>query len=334
MANVDVIPTAQNLPDGACFTSWQDVVDAFATAMRVTLPSDYGQIIISELEPDPADRDKIWFEVDASGRVLNIRSWDSTAPGSWERVEPEPYYFVDVGVANSLEISTGDAISTLSDLTGRLLIVKAAAASTSTSPTLEVDSTAPTTITKYGASPLEAGDIAAGMLCIFLYDGTQYQLLNPTDIPQSTTVAQFAYQQPAGTAPVAIAAGDTTIPLSNTVVAQSWATLGGGGAVVLDPGTYQITATLAIEDSGGSGGTCQLVILDGTTDLNWNDFVINNSDDSLEAVAMAVITVADGDTASITAKIYISPGGAAQYGVCAGGTRGQRPASLTIVRYP
>lgn len=186
MANVDVIPTAQNLPDGACFTSWQDAANAFAAALRVTLPSDYGQIIISQTTPDPGDRDKIWFEVDASNHVLAIRSWDSTAPGSWERVDPEPYYFTDTGSANNIQITTGDSITALADITGRILFVKIAAANTSATVNMLVDTAPTATLIKYGATAIEADDIRVGMIAALLYDGTNFQLLNPAITPNNT----------------------------------------------------------------------------------------------------------------------------------------------------
>jgi len=189
MANVNVIPTAQNLPDGACFTSYQDQLDAFAAAMRVELPSDYGQIVISTTTPDPADQDKIWFEVDADNHVLAIRSFDSST-GTWQRADPTPYYFTDTGSANNLQITTGDAISVLSDLTGRLLIVKVAATNTNTTVNLLVD-TAPTAqLRKYGTAAIEEDDLRTGMLAILIYDGTYFQLLNPAITPNNTFTAK------------------------------------------------------------------------------------------------------------------------------------------------
>lgn len=335
MANVDVIPTAQNLPDGFCPTSWQDTVQAFATAMRVTLPSDYGQIVISDTTPAPADQDKIWFQQDGSGDVVAIRYWDSSPPGSWERIPVTPYYFTDTGAANSLQITTGDAISTLSDLTGRLLIVKVAAASTSATPTLTVDSAGATVIKKDGSADLISGDMTAGMLAILIYDGTQFQLLNPVDPVQSVSAAQFVYQEPSGTPLITISAGTTTIPIATTVQSQPWASLGGGGAVTLQPGTYMITATVAVSEDGSTAGIAgQLVISNGSTDLNWHDFIVNNSGDSNNVTCITILTVAPATTASITSKIYVQPGGGGQYGGSSSSTRTERLASLTIVKFP
>lgn len=189
MANVTVIPTAQNLPDGFCPTDWQDTVDSFAAAMRVELPSDYGQIVISETTPDPADQDKIWFEVDADNKVLAIKSWD-TGASAWVRAEGEPYYFLDSGSANNIQITTGDAITALADLTGRLLAVNIAATNTNTTVNMLVD-TAPTAqLRKYGTSAIEADDLRTDMIAILMYDGTYFQLLNPAITPNDTFTAK------------------------------------------------------------------------------------------------------------------------------------------------
>ncbi len=61
----------------------------------------------------------------------------------------------------------------------QLFIGKAAAANTITNPTLNVSGKGAKTIKKFGGSALVAGDIAAGMVCFFFYDGTDMLLLNP-----------------------------------------------------------------------------------------------------------------------------------------------------------
>jgi hypothetical protein len=45
--------------------------------------------------------------------------------------------------------------------------------------TLSVDGLAVKAITKFGTVPLVAGDMVSGQMCVVVYDGTRFQLLNP-----------------------------------------------------------------------------------------------------------------------------------------------------------
>lgn len=194
-----LIPTAQNLPDGFCPTSWQATVNAFAAAMRVTLPTSASQIIVQPTTPAPADQDKIWFQVDANNHVLAIKSFDY-GTGEWERVDEEQYYFNDIGTTNAIQIVSsvaGDNVTALSDLVGRLLIIKVANANSATSVTITVDGLTATAVKKYGAATLDVGNITAGMICMFIYDGTNFQLLNPKYLPPANTYVTYHNESPA-----------------------------------------------------------------------------------------------------------------------------------------
>jgi hypothetical protein len=198
MPNSILIPTAQNLPDGFCPTNWQATVNAFAAAMRVTLPTSASQIIVQSNPPGSADHDKIWFQEDGNGQVLSIRSWNS-ATNAWERVDEEQYYFNDIGTTNAIEINSAniiDAVSSLSDVVGRLLIVKVANANSATAVTLELDGLTPTAVKKYGSEALAIGNIEAGMICIFMYDGTNFQLLNPKYAPPQGSSTYYYRESP------------------------------------------------------------------------------------------------------------------------------------------
>jgi hypothetical protein len=47
--------------------------------------------------------------------------------------------------------------------------------------TIDVDGRGVKAITKFGTVPLVAGDIRAGQVCVVVYDGTRFQLLNPAN---------------------------------------------------------------------------------------------------------------------------------------------------------
>ncbi|MHB1050987.1 MAG: hypothetical protein ACYC09_12980 [Bacteroidota bacterium] len=85
-------------------------------------------------------------------------------------------YFTDTGTANAKVITTGLSLTALT--AGMVFAVEAVAANTGAA-TLAVDSVGAVTIVKHGADALSSGDIAAGMVFMVQYDGTNFQLLNP-----------------------------------------------------------------------------------------------------------------------------------------------------------
>lgn len=198
MPNSILIPTAQNLPDGFCPQTWQETANAFAASFRVTLPTSASQIIVQVAQPAPEYQDRIWFQTDANNHVLAIRSWD-TSTGAWERVDEEQYYFNDVGSANTIDINSSliaDSVTALSDIVGRLLIVKMAYTNTSASVTLAIDSMVPVAVKQYGGSALVAGNLQAGMMAMFIYNGTEFELLNPKYIPSVNSYVTYHAESP------------------------------------------------------------------------------------------------------------------------------------------
>lgn len=177
MPTTNVIPTPQTLPEGFCPTTWQDTLDAFAAGMRVTLPTDYGQIIISQTTPGSGEHGKIWFKTDAGGQVLGIYSWD-TVSGSWKIAKSLPNYFIDTGSNSAIVITTGESISSLSDLTGRLFLVNIAVTNTSATITFKVDSLAAKDVFVSGGDLPAPGAVKQDMIAALVYDGTDFQLLN------------------------------------------------------------------------------------------------------------------------------------------------------------
>lgn len=241
MPNSILIPTAQNLPDGFCPTSWQATVNAFAAAMRVTLPTSASQIIVQATTPGPEFNDYIWFQEDVNGQILSIRSWNS-ATNAWERVDEEQYYFNDIGTTNAIEINSSniiDAVSSLSDIVGRLLIIKVANANSATTVTIELDGLAATPVKVYGSQSLAVGNIQAGMICAFIYDGTNFQLLNPKYIPPANSYVTYHSESPTFSVPAQGSAQEWSHGLTGMptyydcyLVCQN-AALGGGASVDL-----------------------------------------------------------------------------------------------------
>jgi len=91
---------------------------------------------------------------------------------------------LQAGTAQLLTVSGTDTLTALGTpavtayTTGNLFYFVAAATNT-TSVTLNVDGLGARNMTRHGSVALVAGDILAGEVCIVVYDGTRFQLLNP-----------------------------------------------------------------------------------------------------------------------------------------------------------
>lgn len=117
-------------------------------------------------------------------------------------------YKVDTGTANAYVITPAPAITAYT--TGQIFSFKAVNANTTTS-TLNVNGLGVKTINKgSGATALASGDIAAGMVVLVEYDGTNFVMLNPVanapltptgsglELSNTTRLTRLASYTPAG----------------------------------------------------------------------------------------------------------------------------------------
>jgi hypothetical protein len=91
---------------------------------------------------------------------------------------------LQAGTSQLLAVSGTDTLTALGTptvtayATGNLFYFVAAATNT-TSVTLNVDGLGAKAVTRHGSTALVAGDILVGEVCLVVYDGTRFQLLNP-----------------------------------------------------------------------------------------------------------------------------------------------------------
>lgn len=85
-------------------------------------------------------------------------------------------YAADTGAANAYVVTLSPAIAAYT--IGQQILFKATAANTGAS-TLAVNGLTATFIKKRVTEPLAANDILAGMMCLVVYDGTNFVLMNP-----------------------------------------------------------------------------------------------------------------------------------------------------------
>jgi hypothetical protein len=169
--------TAGVLPPPACFASEQDRLDAFAAAMiaQFATSPEWAANAVA-----PANLGLYWLRLDANGNPVEVLKYNTTAPAGWARLTTQFTYGVGGGAANVYTVTLSPASPGVNQAyrTGATYAFGAASANTGAS-TLSIDGLAAKAITKYGTVPLVANDIVNGQMCVVVYDGTRFQLLNP-----------------------------------------------------------------------------------------------------------------------------------------------------------
>lgn len=296
----DVIPTAQTLPDGFCPETFQEQLEAYAAAMRVTLPTDW-QIVVSETTPDPSDQGKIWFEIDANGKVIAIKSWD-TSVNEWITAEDIPYYFQDIGTDSAVEITTGENITSLLDIVGRLFLIRIANANTTNSVTIKVDTTAATGARKFGSVSLQAGDFDQDQIAAVVYDGTFFQVFSA--FPQHVATPVYA------TSAAAII-GNTDIAFTKSAT-ETWDEIELDAIVDIDDngsGGNQ-TAALTWRTGVETGNALDISTTEGCSNIA-QSFSVNNTDDAVICKWMykGVVPSTINSENTITVRLTVSSTG-------------------------
>jgi len=168
--------TAGTLPPPACYASEQDRLDAYAEAIiaQYSAPPEWSAGALA-----PADLSLYWLRLDSNQNPVEVLKYN-TASGGWARVQTQFTYGVGAGVANAYTLTLTPTSPGVNQAyrTGVSYVFVASVLNTGAS-TLSVDGLAVKAITKFGTTPLVAGDMVSGQMCVVVYDGTRFQLLNP-----------------------------------------------------------------------------------------------------------------------------------------------------------
>lgn len=171
--------TAGVLPPPACFASEQDRLDAYAAAMIAQFATS-PEWVATDVAPVAPNLGLYWLRLDSGGNPVEVLKYNATAPAGWARLTTQFTYGVGGGAPNAYTVTLSPASPGVNQAyrTGAAYAFGAAAANTGAS-TLDVDGKGPKAITKYGTTALAANDILGGQMCVVVYDGTRFQLLNP-----------------------------------------------------------------------------------------------------------------------------------------------------------
>lgn len=76
------------IPDSACFTTFAELLRSLETFLTVIIPNQtFSNVVISNVQPGQADRDKIWWRLSNSGTFIGLYGY---ANGQWSQVFPTP----------------------------------------------------------------------------------------------------------------------------------------------------------------------------------------------------------------------------------------------------
>jgi hypothetical protein len=179
---------------------------------------------------------------------------------------------LQAGTAQLLTVSGTDTLTALGTpavtayTTGNLFYFVAAATNT-TSVTLNVDGLGARNMTRHGSVALVAGDILVGEVCIVVYDGTRFQLLNPASYTNLNVSGVLSLAAGAVGTPSLAASGDLNtgifFPAADTIAAsvggvEGWRLTSAGnlGIGTTNPQyrlDLQSSAALGFRLKGGSG---------------------------------------------------------------------------------
>lgn len=99
-----------NLPDLACFESFEELLLALPTYLRVYVPVSITNVVIGNTEPDDTQRNFLWIKRNNAGNVVGFYLFSN---GAWNQFIPTPGEITTVvGASNAPPvgyITTDDA---------------------------------------------------------------------------------------------------------------------------------------------------------------------------------------------------------------------------------
>lgn len=181
---MEITLTAGTLPPPACYASEQERFEAYVAAITATATGD---IQWHSGSVAPVDTTLYWLVLDVDDRPLEVRKY-STDDASWIPVLQDVVWCSNGGgTLGNYTVAPVPAFLTSASAYqfGRIYAFKVPHTNTGAA-TLNVNGLGSKNITKNGTVALAAGDLVVNQLVLVMYDGTQFQLLNPTS---NTTVA-------------------------------------------------------------------------------------------------------------------------------------------------
>lgn len=185
--------TFGGLDPAYCFVSYNKLGADIVAKITATLSGNLFTGVSVGSTP-PVDHTLLWIRTNSPTnpmQIIGVYLWDTTGIGGWSP-QQDPikiFYADDQGVVNAMVFNYAfDPAATVNPrfpLVKGLTIVGTAKVTNTLAVTLNANGTGATAVKKQDASgkvDLIAGEIVAGNVYIFVYDGTQFICIDPTPV--------------------------------------------------------------------------------------------------------------------------------------------------------
>lgn len=186
-----------------CFVSYNKLGADIVAKITATLAGSFSGFFVGPTAS--ADITLVWIRTDTTSpnwQIEGIYLWDAAhAPNGWTpQQDPlKAFYGDDVGIVNAMAVNYAfdyppvAGINYRFQLTEGLTIICKAKVTNTLAVTLNPNGLAGTAVKKQDSSgkvDLIAGEIVAGNVYIFVYDGTQFICINPTPVSAGVFVVK------------------------------------------------------------------------------------------------------------------------------------------------
>ncbi len=87
-SSITGVVKVKGVPDTACFTTFSDLLRALGQYLTVEFTNqEFTNVVISYPQPSFADRDKIWWRLNANGQFIGLYKF---ATNDWAQIYPAP----------------------------------------------------------------------------------------------------------------------------------------------------------------------------------------------------------------------------------------------------
>lgn len=177
--------------------------------------------------------------------LADYRATGTTIDCDSEALMSQYQYAADSGVANAYVTTLAPALTSLQ--TGEIIEFSTTLANT-TASTINVNGLGVKNIDKFGTNALASGDIKSGVMYVLLWDGTEWQLLNPSSGSNSFPLTVAGTVNSGGIPCFTSATNEAS---SATIAANTLIKGGGAGACVAASSITDDGTTVTTTDTGG-----------------------------------------------------------------------------------
>ena len=195
----------------ACYANEQYRLSAYVGAMSATIS---GGVQWEVSQTAPTDLTNYWLRTDSNNRPLEALKW-SIQDAAWIRWLNEVTFGVCAGGSNALTLTNTPAFTSAEAYALGRMFAFVSNQTVSGATTLAVDGFTAQPVKKNGTVALTGGEIVSGQTVLVMYDGVNFQVLNPVFVPASRSTATLYDSNTGGGGLIPVPTG------TNAVVSQA-----------------------------------------------------------------------------------------------------------------